>query len=619
MPTIFTRPNFWVLLCSDGFLVGLAYYLAYYLRFDGQIPPEFLSAWQTTVSIVVIIKLIFLYLLDLYRGMWRYTGIHDMLNLLKANLLASAIIISIILILHHFQGFSRGVFAIDAMLSILFLSGFRLSIRLYYTRFNNTNFKSPQSRTKKILIIGAGNMGEKLVREIQGNSRMNYNIVGFVDDNSIKLNQKIHGIQVLGFVGDLTKIVLRFEVDEIIIAITTASAEEMRRILNLCRELNLPFKTMPNMLEMIEGRLTMESIREVRYEDLLGRAQVRLDLSGIEAYLQDRIVMVTGGAGSIGSELCSQICRYRPKKLIIVDQNESGLYDIEIDLRVKFPHQEIFAVLVSIKQKKFLEKIFQDHQPTVIMHAAAYKHVPMMEFHPWEAVFTNVEGTHNLLELSHQFQVERFVLVSTDKAVRPTNIMGASKRVAELLTQAYAANHHQTRYMAVRFGNVVGSIGSVVPLFKKQIKRGGPVTVTHPEVTRYFMTIPEASSLILQAGALGQGGEIFILKMGVPVKITDMAKDIITLSGLQPEVDIKIEYTGLRPGEKLYEELITKGENIIATQHNDIMVLNNDEHNTLEEMNKHIIKLSNIAQQTDVLGLQKAFKAIVPEYHPKKN
>ncbi len=611
--------NFWIMLIGDAILVSLSYYLSYYLRFDGNISPKDLDVLARTALWIVPIKLMSFFIFDMYKGLWRYTGLHDIVKLIKACIVSSAMIAMIILLLYRFAGFSRGVFVIDFMLTLLLMAGDRLMIRLYYAQaFTNKKFllsKKSHSKIKKVLVIGAGNMGAKLVEEVRENPKLHYDVIGFIDDDPGKLYQRIHGIPVLGILEDMKEIVREYQVDEIVIAISSASTVEMRRIINLCKAADIPFKTVPSMWEVLEGRVAVNTIRQVRYEDLLRRPPVCLNLKQIGGYLTGKNVMVTGGAGSIGSELCRQISRFKPEKLIIVEQNESGLYDIELSLAAQFPGMKIVSILASIQNRTLLERAFENHRPNVVFHAAAYKHVPMMEYHPWEAVFNNVIGTRNILDLCHRHHIERFVLVSTDKAVRPTNVMGTSKRIAELLMQAYAGFNH-TRYMAVRFGNVVGSVGSVIPLFQKQIERGGPVTVTDPNVTRYFMTIPEACSLILQAGALGEGGEIFILKMGVPIKIADMARDIITLCGFKPGEDIDIVYTGLRPGEKLYEELITEGEDIKKTQHDDIMVLNTKSSTSPDAMDSYLKKLVELAETGDAVGIRKHLKTIVPEYSP---
>jgi FlaA1/EpsC-like NDP-sugar epimerase len=479
-------------------------------------------------------------------------------------------------------------------------------------------FQTLGNNYKKLLIVGAGDASEKLLREIQGNQDINYDVVGLLDDDRSRLSKTIHGVPVLGAVKDMDRISTAANVDEIVIAVPSASASEMRRFVECCEKTGLPYKTLPVLSELLDGKVSVTAVREVRYEDLLRREPVHLEQGLIGEYLTDKKVMVTGGAGSIGAELCRQIARFKPQSLILADRGESGLYETELELLAKFEDLTTVPVLGPIQYRYLMEKVFKEYHPQVVFHAAAYKHVPMMETQPWEAVFNNIVGSQILLDLCHLNGVERIVVVSTDKAVRPTNVMGASKRVVELLTQIYAQEYN-SRCMAVRFGNVVGSAGSVVPLFEKQIQRGGPVTVTHPEVTRYFMTIPEAAQLILQAGAIGRGGEIFVLKMGTPVRIDEMARDLIRMSGLKPDLDIEVKYIGLRPGEKLYEELITEGEGIQETQHDDIMVLNCENGSCLSEISRQIEELVRLAEACDAEGIRNALKRIVPEYTPWKD
>ena len=573
---ILRRSNFWIVFFGDAILVGLAYYFAYYLRFDGNIPARELANWMNTVVWIVPLKLVCFFFFGLYEGMWRYTGIYDLENLIKACVISSGVIVFILVLKVRFEGFPRSVFVIDLMLTFLFLSGVRVGIRLFLGSGRDMSgfwvFGRKDQDKKRVLIAGAGGAAEKLVREIKDNPAIKYDVAGFLDDDKNKQKQTIHGIPVLGLLDEAKKISEKQEIDEIIIAISAASAREMRRIVGLCEATGIPCKTIPGVGELIEGKVSVKSIRKVRYEDLFGRRQVQMNIKQIGGYLTGKRVMVTGGVGSIGSELCRQIVRFRPERLIIVDINESGLYDAELDLQSKFPDVKIVPVLSPVQDKHVMRRIFERENPEVVFHAAAYKHVPMMELHPWEVVFNNILAAQSILEQCCRMEVERFVLVSTDKAVRPTNVMGASKRVCELLTNTYA-KELGSRSMSVRFGNVIYSVGSVVPLFRKQIERGGPVTLTHPDVIRYFMTIPEASQLIFQAGAIGNGGEIFILKMGTPIRIADMARDLIRLSGFEPDKEIEIKEIGLRPGEKLFEELITEGEGIQETEHDEIMVL----------------------------------------------
>jgi len=420
----------------------------------------------------------------------------------------------------------------------------------------------------------------------------------------------------LGRIKDIKKIAKKLNADEALIAIPSATSEQMRKILTHCRKSGIKFKTIPGIGELINGKVTVNTIREVDYRDLLGRDVIRLDEDKIGAYLQGQCVMVTGAGGSIGSELCRQICRFKPDSIVMYERAESPLYEIDHELKQDFGDINTIPLLADIQDKKQLKKTFEAYSPQTVFHAAAYKHVPMLEMQPWKAVDNNIQGTANLLEITNKFSVERFVFVSTDKAVRPVNVMGASKRIAEMLIQSQnGCGLSHTKFMTVRFGNVVGSVGSVVPLFKKQIKKGGPVTVTHPEVARFFMTIPEACQLILQAGAMGRGGEIFLFDMGTSIKIDDMARDLIRLSGFEPEEDIKVEYIGLRPGEKLSEELIIEGEDIVPTTHDKIMALKGTECN-LQLLNGKIDILTKIAEEQKVEKIKAKLQEIVPEYKP---
>lgn len=611
--------NFWITLFGDAILILVAYYLAYIIRFEGNLPLHHKEIYFQTAFWVSMLKLACFFWFDLYKGMWRYFSIYDLMKLIKACLTAFAATTAIILIVYRFEGFSRSVFIIDILLCIFLIGGYRIAIRIVLAHkhkgWRGFIIRKHNSQLKNMVIVGAGNAGEKLLREMNENSNLAYDVVGFVDDQPEKIKQTLHGIPVLGALYDLGAIVKKYSVHEITIAIPSASAGQMRRIVGFCKSTGVPFKTLPGIGELMEGKVTVSSIRDVRYEDLLGRDAVDLNLEQIGGYLTGKRVMVTGGAGSIGSELCRQISRYRPHQLVIIERNESGLYELELELKRKHPDLNTVGVLGTIQHDGTMEQIFEAYRPQTVFHAAAYKHVPMMEHHPWEAVFNNVLGSKVIIRLCAEKGVERCVVVSTDKAVRPTNIMGATKRFVELIAKCYAA-YGKCRFMAVRFGNVLGSAGSVLPLFKAQIACGGPVTVTDPEMTRYFMTIPEACSLILQSGSIGKGNEIFILKMGTPVKIDSMAKDMITLSGFEPDKDIEIKYTGIRPGEKLYEELITEGEDVMPTEHDDIMVLRPSECMPANVIDWHIDRLVNFALERNIPGIKSVLRDVVPEYTP---
>jgi FlaA1/EpsC-like NDP-sugar epimerase len=597
-----------------------AYYCAYLIRFEGGVPSGQQTIFLKTAWWMLLVKISCFLAFDLYKGMWRYFSIHDLSNMVKACLVSFGLTILVVLVAHRFHGFSRSVFVVDLMLSVLFIGGFRLSIRMVLLHrsenWKHLIIRKSNPNLKNMVIVGAGSAGEKLLRELHENKNLGYDVVGFVDDDPYKFKNTLHGVPVLGALQDLDTIVSEYDVQEINIAVPSASAQSMRRIVGFCKSTGVPFKTLPGIGELVEGKVTVSAIRDVRYEDLLGREAVDLDLEQIGSYLTGKRVMVTGGAGSIGSELCRQIARYNPSALIIVDRNESGLYDLESDLRRGNEKLKTVAGLAAIQNYSCMEYLFETFRPQTVFHAAAYKHVPMMEENPWEVVFNNIVGSKLIIDLCASSAVERCVVVSTDKAVRPTNVMGASKRMIELITECYAARNN-CRFMAVRFGNVLGSAGSVLPLFKRQIAAGGPVTVTDPEVTRYFMTIPEACSLILQAGAIGHGNEIFVLKMGTPVKIDSMARDLITLSGYVPDEDIEIHYSGLRPGEKLYEELITEGEDIQPTVHGDIMVLKSGSSVTLETLETQIRRLVDLALKRDGLGIKMALSEMVHDYRPQ--
>jgi len=606
---------------GDGFLMALSYYLSYYLRFDGPIPQPYLNVFINTVIWIIPLKLMSFFFFDLYRGMWRYTSTLDLINLLKACITASAVIAGILGIATRFYTISRGVFIVDFLLTFCFTGALRMGIRLTYqnrhTKRAHNYHDKRHTPSKKLLIIGAGDAGEKLLREIRDNSSLPYQVMGFVDDDLQKMARKIHNVSVLGDLNSLETIVASKNIEEILIAVPSATGKQMRRITSVCKATQLPFKTLPGMGELVNGRVSIKALRDVNYKDLLGRPAVKLNMEAIQGYLKHRSVLVTGAGGSIGSELCRQMVRFEPERIVLFDASEPNLYSIEMELKHQRGYENYVTVLGDMTNNLLLERVYCHYCPEVVFHAAAYKHVPMLEQNPWQGVYNNILGTQAVLEQAVNSGTKYFVMVSTDKAVRPTNVMGASKRICELMAQAYHGNN--TSIMAVRFGNVVGSAGSVIPLFRQQIEQGGPVTVTHPEVTRYFMTIAEATQLILQAGALGKGGEIFVLEMGTPVKIADMALDLIRLSGKDPGQDIEVTFTGLRPGEKLYEELITAGEDILATGHEKIMVLKprREEDAFRERLWHGIDELKILADRHDAKGIKKKLKELVPEYEPQ--
>jgi FlaA1/EpsC-like NDP-sugar epimerase len=619
--------NLMIIVCIDIILLAASWYAAFVLRYNFDLPQDSSAMVLRLLPVVILIKIIAFYFFNVYRGMWRYTSLIDLFNIIKASFLSTLVIISLIIFSHSFEGFARSILVIDGVVTILFISGSRVCLRLYFEMMSEEvsngsltarllGKKQSRKEAINLLIIGAGDSGEKILREIRDNIRLKYRVVGFLDDDDAKQGRMIHGIPIMGRIDELKAVAQRLDAHEILIAVPSSTSEQMRAMVECCKHSGLVFKTLPGMGELIDGKVSVSAIRDVAYRDLLGREVVHLEEERIGGYIEQKQVLVTGAGGSIGSELCRQICRFNPKTIILFDQAESPLYDIDLELRRNFPYIQIVPVLGDIRNRSRLFHTFELHKPQIIFHAAAYKHVPMLEIQPWEAILNNISGTRNVINIAKEFTVERFVLVSTDKAVRPTNIMGTTKRIAELMVQGQnCEDGAATRFITVRFGNVVGSVGSVVPLFKRQIEQGGPVTITHPEVTRFFMTIPEASQLILQAGSMGHGGEIFILEMGTSVKIADMAKDLIRLSGFEPDKDIKIEYIGLRPGEKLYEELITEGEDIVPTDHKKIMVLSGMSCEQ-DQLNDDIDSIIAVAKAQDTEKIKTLLKHIVPEYMP---
>lgn len=554
---------------SDLVLTGLSFWLAYILRFNFTIPDAFYNTFIKTLPIIVAIRVICFYLFGLYNGLWRFASMNDLLRILKSTVLSSAIFFVYVAFVYRFVDFPRSVFIIDWFIIICLVGGSRFMYRLFREFYP---VKLGREK-KKVLIIGAGRAGEMLLREMIQNQKLNYQPVGFLDDSKAKKGMRIHGISVLGRIRDLEKVVEKKGAQEAIIAIPSLPGSEMRRISSLCENAGVSCKTVPAIGDILNGTVHVNQIREVRIEDLLGREHVELNKEQIREYLTGKRVLVTGAAGSIGSELCRQIMKMEPEQLILYERVENELYRINNEFAMVFPGKPYVMILGDILDTRRLEQVMRTFKPQVIFHAAAYKHVPIIEWHPIEAIRNNIEGTYNVVKASLEWGVDKFVLISTDKAVSPANVMGATKRVAELICQGMNSEN-KTKFIAVRFGNVLNSAGSVIPLFKEQILKGGPVTVTHPEMTRYFMSIPEAAQLVMQAGAMGKGGEIFVLDMGEPVRITDLAHDMIRLMGLQEGDDIDIVYTGLRPGEKLHEELVSEEERSVKTMHGKITMVN---------------------------------------------
>jgi FlaA1/EpsC-like NDP-sugar epimerase len=568
---IITKPM--QLLLDFAVLIG-AFYLAYLLRFDFSIPDREFGAAISQLPLIVFIQAVALYLSGVYKFIWRYVG------LLELKRFAAAALWSTIPLLLLRIGLSETLQQFRIPLSIIIADTFlsfggvlalRVVRREIYERHRQGGSKRISTSRRAVLLIGAGRAGVLTVNEIHGRGGIDLEVKGFIDDDRNKKGSVINGIKVLGTTDDLPRLVRELYIDHVIISISQATRRQFRRILDICEQTPVKVRVIPSLHEILQGNVKVSRIRDVQIEDLLGRAPITLDEDSLREFLTDRTILVTGAGGSIGSELVRQVAHFGPAGILLVERAEFALFNIEREIRASFPEMKISALVADINDETRMRAIFAGHRPDVVFHAAAHKHVPMMELNCGEAVKNNVLGTSLVGELAGEYGVEAFVLISTDKAVRPKSVMGATKRAAELVIQNLNLRY-QTRYVAVRFGNVIGSTGSVIPIFREQICKGGPVTVTHPDMVRYFMTIPEASQLVLQAGAMGSGGEIFILDMGEPMKILDLAKETIRLSGLRPYEDIDIVFTGIRSGEKLYEELQMTGEELTKTHHPKIYI-----------------------------------------------
>lgn len=554
------------LVLLDTVIVIVAPYLALLLRFEGIVDSRQYQMVYDYLPEIILIRLLTFNFFGLYNRLWRYASIHELLAIV------SAVTVSSVLIFIYMFGMGsklpRSIPIITWLIVIASVGLSRLLLRILYVFRNNK-----KSSCSQVLIIGAGDAGAMIARELRQRYYANKKLAGFIDDDRNKLKNKLFGVPVLGTRDDLPEIVSKYGVTEIIIAIPSLSGDRLREIFKACRETKCTVKTVPGLYEMIDGQVTVDQLRNIDLEDVLRREPIKLDLGQITSYLTGKRVLVTGAGGSIGSELCRQIAKMAPSHIALLGKGENSIYEIHQELTARYPQLSLEPIIADVRDKSRILSIFSRIQPQVVFHAAAHKHVPLMEAQPVEAVRNNIFGTKTVAEAADRVNAEKFVLISTDKAVNPTSVMGATKRVAEMIIQNMNRISN-TNYVAVRFGNVLGSRGSVIPLFKKQILKGGPITITHPDMRRYFMTIPEASQLVLQAGAIAQGGEVFVLDMGEPIKIVDMAKDLIELSGLEPGKDIDIKFTGLRPGEKLFEELLTAEEGTTSTKHEKIYVAN---------------------------------------------
>jgi FlaA1/EpsC-like NDP-sugar epimerase len=585
-------------------LVIFAYIFAFYLRFDFQITNSYWQLISKTLPVLVCIKMIILGYFGLYSGLWKYASIDDIWRILKANVLATLCFIFAVFFFHSLSGFPRSIFALDFILCFCFISGIRFGNRLVREKFR------PQHRIKrkKALIVGAGEAGVMVLKESQINPKTNIEIVGFIDDDRRKKGLRIQGVNILGACGNIPAIVEEYGVEEIIIAIPSAKGEEIRGIIAHCKVPSVKIRIVPGLQKIISGDLEVKP-REIKPEDLLGRETVMINEKEIKDYLFEKVVLVTGAGGSIGSALCRQIVNFSPREILLFDHNENDVYYLGIEFLTKYRHIKFKTIIGDVRDIGLLKSVFSLYKPEIVFHAAAHKHVPLMEENPAAAVKNNIIGSRNLIYAANHYKVERFIFISTDKAVNPTSVMGMTKRIVEMILQS-KAKISRTKYMAVRFGNVLGSDGSVIPLFKRQIEEGGPLTITHPEVKRYFMSINEASQLVLQAGSMGKAGEIFILDMGEQIKILDLAKEMIILYGLKPDEDIKIEYIGLRPGEKLFEETLLNTEKDKATKADKIYIAELDAFDS-RLLRKRIKDLERVANVMDSAAVVKRLQEII--------
>lgn len=602
------------LVITDIILINGSVFLSLIMRFEiniASVPEEYIQKYIVNVIPFTIVTLIIFWCFRMYHSLWQYASIAELYKIVEACVVAELAHLCVT----SFMGwmlprscyFTSGVFLIVAM------SASRFMYRLLRQLINEYRHTSEQV---KIMIIGAGEATSVLMREIS-NSRYldNSKVVCIIDDDLGKVGKYIRGVKIVGTRDHIKEYARYYDIDEIIFAIPSASTKDKRGILNICKETSCNLKILPGVYQMVDGEINIKDLRNVDVLDLLGRDPVKVDIESIMGYVKDKTVLVTGGGGSIGSELCRQLVSHKPKCLVIFDIYENNAYDIQQELKIKYPDANVVTLIGSIRNTSRLESVFEQYKPDIVYHAAAHKHVPLMEVSPNEAIKNNVVGTWNVAKMADKYGVKKFVMISTDKAVNPTNVMGATKRICEMIIQSFNEKS-KTDFVAVRFGNVLGSNGSVIPLFKRQIEAGGPVTVTHPDIIRYFMTIPEAVSLVLQAGAYANGGEIFILDMGEPVKIDDLAKNLIRLSGYTLGVDMEIKYTGLRPGEKLYEELLMNEEGMQDTD-NKLIHIGRPIEFDKEHFYEKLEELKEMAYAEDSADIRKKIMEVVDTYHPQ--
>ena len=608
--TTLTKTIFFVI--ADIFFVAFSIWLAFLLRFDFDIPSQYFPFIYRMIGLAIIFILPIFYFQKLYSFSWSYVSVNELISLFKATTITFIFLFVAIFLSHyfpHFINFPRSTIFISYFLVFILCGALRFSKRIYL-RIIGQNRMSEKDRT---LIVGAGDAGEQILRSIITSNNSPYYPIGFVDDSPIKKGVVIHGLKVLGKISDIPNIAKNSQIKQLIIALPSSGGKKIKEAVEFGKKSGIwKIKIAPPLSEIIRGQVSFKNLKDVEVEDLLGREQFNLDTKQIESFIKGKSVLITGAAGSIGSELSRQVSKFRPEHLLLLDQDETGIFNISKELEDNYTSLKIQRLVADITDKKKINKIFEDFNPKIIFHAAAYKHVPLMEENADEAVKNNIFGTKNLAESAIDFNVEKFIFISTDKAVNPTSVMGATKRLGEMVCHLFNKKN-KTKFISVRFGNVLNSRGSVIPIFREQIKRGGPIEVTHPEMKRYFMLTSEACLLVLQAGAMGQGGEVFVLDMGNPIKILDLAKEMIKLSGLQLDKDIVIVFTGIRPGEKLFEEILTAEEGTVATQNKKIFVakMSDADSNMLEA---GLRRLESVAEGDDKEKIINILKEIVPHY-----
>ena len=600
------------ILIGDLLLIIASAMGSYALRLElGAAFLQYMPTVYWLIGVGLVVKPLFFAYFGLYRRMWKYASVREV-TLIVLAVTTSSLVVSVLMISLHslglFIGLSRSALAIDWLLTIILCGGLRLSLRVLA---ENASVNGPKSKSKRALIVGAGDAGALVVRELQKNPQINLSAACFVDDNPTKQRQQIYGIPVVGTLTDLARVLDNQQIDEVIIAIPSAPGRIIRMVSDICRLKGIPFRTMPGIYELLGGKVSVSRLRDVDITDLLRREPARMRDEEIGETLNGRVVLVTGAGGSIGRELCRQIARWGPAELLMLGHGENSIFEALLDLQESFPSLVIHPLICDVRDRKRLENLMAKHRPQVVFHAAAHKHVPMMEKNIEEAVSNNILGTRNLVDLSVAHGVERLVMISTDKAIRPVNVMGATKRIGEMIVLDAAARSGLA-YSVVRFGNVLGSRGSVVPIFKRQIARGGPITITHPDMRRYFMTIPEAVYLVLQSASLGSGGETFVLNMGQQIRILDLAEDLVRLSGLTPGRDIEIVFTGVRPGEKLSEDLWDEGSAFQPTAHPDIFHLEVQDELHGEALQRSVDELGRLAREGDTTSVVRLLDELIP-------